>query len=481
MERSSIRQAAVVFLPALFVPLLLHLLSLQRAPPPRRLIVGVLSARDHLSERQAIRQTWGSALQGLPDVEMKFVLGDQDCSIPPADRVSPYGCEVWHLKKRDWESSKLKQFFKSHYSQYKKNLRSLDECYIGLGFRALHPVIIEKFMVQREILKGSNNTVVIFSDPEEVIEQVVLSHSVCHEEGDLCSIKLSSLLRLPKGFEGELRLFSLDEKEELCGEELYDFHDTKKWVCDWNNSSILEYKFLRTRKNTLIKWHKSSCPLVSAKFTIPDKSALKEHKETQAERAEEWKQHLADLQLKLEEEQNHHHDLLILPHLDVYNNLPYKVMAYLSWTAYKQNSSYVMKVDDDTFVNVNLLNMLTEVQREEDQVWWSLFHHRRSVPAYGKWADFTYPSLTYPAFPAGSGYIMTKSLVRAVVDAQHHLIPHGGEDVSMGIWVSSVSAGARHVEVPCWLPHLDCSENVLVPQLSVQQMVEVWHNQTNII
>ncbi|MPC16644.1 UDP-GalNAc:beta-1,3-N-acetylgalactosaminyltransferase 2 [Portunus trituberculatus] len=108
-------------------------------------------------------------------------------------------------------------------------------------------------------------------------------------------------------------------------------------------------------------------------------------------------------------------------------------------TAYKQNSFYLMKVDDDTFVNVNLLSMLTEVQSEEDQAWWSLFHYRRSVPAYGKWADFTYPSLTYPTFPAGSGYVMTKSLVRAVVDAQHHLVPHGGEDVSMGIWVSSVA------------------------------------------
>lgn len=110
----------------------------------------------------------------------------------------------------------------------------MDDCYIGLGFRALHPVIIEKFMVQREILNGSNNTVVIFSDPEEVIEQVVLSHSACHEDSDLCSIKLSSFLRLPKGFEGELRLFSLDEEEELCGEKLYDFYDTKKRVCKVN-------------------------------------------------------------------------------------------------------------------------------------------------------------------------------------------------------------------------------------------------------
>ena len=79
---------------------------------------------------------------------------------------------------------------------------------------------------------------------------------------------------------------------------------------------------------------------------------------------------------------------------------------FLDRTAYKQNFSYVMKVDDDTFLNVNLLNVLTEVQKE-DKVWWSFFHHHRTVPAYGKWADFTYPSLTYPTFPAGAGYLMT--------------------------------------------------------------------------
>lgn len=66
-------------------------------------------------------------------------------------------------------------------------------------------------------------------------------------------------------------------------------------------------------------------------FVFLDKSSLKQHKETQAERAEEWKQHLTDLKLKLDEEQNNHHDLLMLPHLDVYNNLPHKVMAFLSW------------------------------------------------------------------------------------------------------------------------------------------------------
>ena len=86
-------------------------------------------------------------------------------------------------------------------------------------------------MVQSEVLNRSNNSVLILSDPEEVIEQVTLSHSVCHEAGDLCSIKLSPLLKLPRGFEGELRLYNLKQNEDICGVELYDFQDTRKWVC----------------------------------------------------------------------------------------------------------------------------------------------------------------------------------------------------------------------------------------------------------
>lgn len=75
--------------------------------------------------------------------------------------------------------------------------------------------------------------------------------------------------------------------------------------------------------------------------------------------------------------------------------------------------------------------------------------------------------------------LITGSLVKSLVDAEDHLVPHGGEDVSMGIWVSSVSAGAKYIDVPCWLPHAQCTESVLVPQLSVQQMVEMWHSRTD--
>lgn len=481
MERiSGSRQAAAVFSSALILPIILHLLAREEAKvPSKRLILGVLSARDHFSQREAIRQTWGSAVRGLSDVEMKFVLGDQDCSIHPADRISPYGCDVWHLA-QDLEKDEPKTFFKAHHaSEQKESLRSVSGCFTGLGFRVLHPVIIERFMVPRVVIKGSNNLILKLSDPEEVHEEIRLSPSACFEEGDLCSIKLPYHLKLPRGFEGELSVVSEEENEDLCELNLHDFQNAGDWVCDWNNNSVIEYKFLRMKKNILTKWHKSACPLVSAKFTVADRPFLTEHRQQQAQRTEAWMEHLADLQAKVEEEQSHYQDLLLLPHLDVYTYLSLKVMFLLRWATYNYNFSYVMKVDDDTLVNVSLLNLLVDDGGEEDHVWWSLFNHHHSVPFYGKWADLTYPSLSYPTFPAGSGYLMTRSLVKSLVDAHNHLVPHGGEDVSMGIWVSSVCAGARHIDVPCWLPHARCPESVLVPQLSVQQMVEMWQNLTH--
>lgn len=70
-------------------------------------------------------------------------------------------------------------------------------------------------------------------------------------------------------------------------------------------------------------------------------------------------------------------------------------------------AAFVMKVDDDTFVNVKELKNLLASENDRGLAWWSLFHFHRSVPIYGKCADVRYPGLTYPTFPSGAGYLMT--------------------------------------------------------------------------
>ena len=68
-----------------------------------------------------------------------------------------------------------------------------------------------------------------------------------------------------------------------------------------------------------------------------------------------------------------------------------------------------MKTDDDTYVNISkILNLVENISPiTQNPTCLSHFHHNRAVPHWGKWADYDYPSSTYPVFPSGSGYLLT--------------------------------------------------------------------------
>ncbi|XP_042231593.1 UDP-GalNAc:beta-1,3-N-acetylgalactosaminyltransferase 2-like isoform X2 [Homarus americanus] len=413
MERRLCAPSLVIILIAL-VTYIVRVTEIERdvGVTSKRLVVGVISARDHVSHRHAIRHTWGSLVQDIPDMELVFVLGETDCAVHPADRISSYTCQRWHVNE----------------------------------------------------------------DAEEVIERVQLKDKICSEEDGYCNIKLLAPLHLPKEFEGELRVYKKGEDGgDVCGEELFSLQSGMKWVCEWTNSSLVEYKFVRTRKNVVTKWRGTSCPLASVKFNMADKNVMLKHIKEQHLRMREWKSYLDDLQMKIENEEKEYQDVLTLPLMDVYSHLPHKVLTFLKWVTHKYNSSFIMKVDDDTFVNISLLDLLTKNEVYSVPTWWSQFQHHRSVPMYGKWADTEYPSLTYPTFPSGAGYLMTGSLAQTLATAGSYLTAYGGEDVSMGIWVASVAGNSKTVDVPCWLPHPHCSQTILLQQLSATEMRTIWN------
>nr|XP_053656463.1 UDP-GalNAc:beta-1,3-N-acetylgalactosaminyltransferase 2-like [Cherax quadricarinatus] len=195
----------------------------------KRLVIGVISARDHLSHRNAIRQTWGSLVQDLPHVELVFVLGDRDCPLHPADRLSSRTCREWYIGE-DIENSHVRTFFKSKNELAKVTLDS--ECSTGLGIKILHPVILEEVSVRATVLKNAADIFIILQDAKEMIESVKVSSESCSEENGYCSIKLPAPLYLPKGFEGELRVHKKGIDDiSLCGEDLYSLQSKTKWVC----------------------------------------------------------------------------------------------------------------------------------------------------------------------------------------------------------------------------------------------------------
>ncbi|KAK4295104.1 hypothetical protein Pmani_032318 [Petrolisthes manimaculis] len=470
--------------------------------PSKKLVVGVISARDHFSHREIIRKTWGLQVQSAPDMELFFVVGD-DCSVHPDDRISPYACEK--LQRKDIDEYEMLSFFKSKQVEYLSNLHSAEglECYIGLGFRVIHPVILKTLSVRVDLFQHllesggmkiqredspeySAEVHIMLWDPEEMIESMQVTNEPYSKSDNnmYYNYRLSSPLFLPAGFEGELKLSKLITNASFCLGDDFSSEPKTHWVCDWRNYSLLEYKFFRTNSNFIIPWRDKYCLMISAEFTVADRQLLLNHEKEEIKRNQEWELKMNDTTKAIEREWETYGDLMELSMVDVYGHLPYKVLGFLKWASHDYIASYILKVDDDTYVNVELIKKLISSDAvditEGDLAWWSVFHYHRSVPIYGKWADPAYPALVYPAFPAGAGYLMTGNLAYQVSTLHGRVTTTRGEDVSMGIWVTAVACDTRQVNVPCWLPHPTCIQSVLVPQLSIRKIKEMWTTQIHL-
>ncbi|ROT75975.1 UDP-GalNAc:beta-1,3-N-acetylgalactosaminyltransferase 2 [Penaeus vannamei] len=348
------------------------------------------------------------------------------------------------------------------------------ECNTGLGFRILHSVVVEAFSIKSAVVKRVHRILIILQDAEEVLESVIVDEEKCVEEDGFCVVKLVTSLLLPKGFEGEVLIQRKAEDEGLCDEYIFDGHRDMNMTCQWTKSSAIDFKYVRTRRDAIEKWSSSVCSTVSLKFTVTELDKLRRHMDSRSVRTKEWREYIEENRKNIVEEQNKNQDLLILPFQDTYSNLPNKTMNFLMWVTKYNKAAFVMKVDDDTFVNVKELKNLLASENDRGLAWWSLFHFHRSVPIYGKCADVRYPGLTYPTFPSGAGYLMTGSLASAIATLGPSLPLYVGEDVSIGIWVTVSAQDVKTIDVPCWLPHPTCTEPILESQLTESQMKIHW-------
>lgn len=64
---------------------------------------------------------------------------------------------------------------------------------------------------------------------------------------------------------------------------------------------------------------------------------------------------------------------------------------------------------------------------------------------YGKWAEPSYESITYPPFACGSGYVITRPVVDWIVRNSNDLKVYQGEDTSMGIWLAAIGVVMKQV------------------------------------
>ncbi|XP_060517498.1 beta-1,3-galactosyltransferase 6 [Cylas formicarius] len=186
-----------------------------------------------------------------------------------------------------------------------------------------------------------------------------------------------------------------------------------------------------------------------------------------------------DISSELYNEQNKFSDILLLPVYDNYKNLTLKVLKSFQWLSeqhdYGLDFKYALKCDDDSFINLNSVlieihkmeNMLfnsnlyfplnlspeklnhfitTSVQSNGDlpvenlSIFWGYFNGNAKIQTRGKWKEPDWKICDrYVPYALGGGYIMSKKLVLFIGRNAADLRMFKSEDISVGLWLSSVN------------------------------------------
>ncbi|KAL1513377.1 hypothetical protein ABEB36_002796 [Hypothenemus hampei] len=187
--------------------------------------------------------------------------------------------------------------------------------------------------------------------------------------------------------------------------------------------------------------------------------------------------------LHLSAEQSEFSDILILPIHDGYENLTGKVLKSFEWLDEQYNYGlgykYVLKCDDDSFVNLPLLLseipkmektlsnsnlkfplnlspeelnqfITTDVQMNENvktnfhinnvSLYWGYFHGNAKIKTAGKWKENDWITCDrYVPYALGGGYILSKPLITFLANNAKYFRTFKSEDVSVGLWLSPVT------------------------------------------
>ncbi|XP_028403358.1 beta-1,3-galactosyltransferase 6-like [Dendronephthya gigantea] len=151
--------------------------------------------------------------------------------------------------------------------------------------------------------------------------------------------------------------------------------------------------------------------------------------------------------MSLQREQKMHGDMLFLQDLkDAYNKLTRKLLSALLWINENVESSFVMKVDDDTFANLLVIEQELKTKYYGiDNLYWGFHRGSASVKKSGPWAEPKWILCDrYLPYALGGGYILSMKLVEYIANISSFLVLYNSEDVSLGTWLSPIQLTRVH-------------------------------------
>lgn len=146
----------------------------------------------------------------------------------------------------------------------------------------------------------------------------------------------------------------------------------------------------------------------------------------------------------LSQEKFRNNDLMLLPMHDSYGALTSKVFKSFEFSQKNFKFDYLLKCDDDTFVDLEkVVEELKEMN--EPSLYWGFFEGRAPVQTKGKWADPQYRLCDkYIPYALGGGYVLGKNLVQYIADNSRMLKMFNSEDASVGTWLAGLKIKRKH-------------------------------------
>lgn len=139
---------------------------------------------------------------------------------------------------------------------------------------------------------------------------------------------------------------------------------------------------------------------------------------------------------RIYQESEKYQDILMHDYVDSYHNLTYKTLMGLHWAStYCPQSTYVMKTDDDVYLNLKNLVRLLNQSPIHDFIVGHLFEHSLPVrDKASKWhvSEMMFPGSVYPPYLSGMAYVMSRDLTTKIAHTSLSLPFIFLEDVFVG-------------------------------------------------
>lgn len=154
----------------------------------------------------------------------------------------------------------------------------------------------------------------------------------------------------------------------------------------------------------------------------------------------------------IKQEMVNYSDILRGSYMDSYRNLTYKVFHGYNWSSKYCRSNYVLKTDDDCFVNVRRLQyFLLHYNTVTTNLYaGNVFYDdekRRVIRSNdSKWSvsKDVYPAPMYPPYASGVGYILSRDLADKMVHTSQYMKVVPNEDAFVGIIANNMAVKPIH-------------------------------------